>query len=327
MLVKDFHDRIWWPDCERRLRECTLVGYRGAWEASIERTWGSWNLEDIKPSDIEDWLRNGFSKPTGGANAFTTLRAMCSYAVKMEILDKSPCKLVRTPWSDKKKVKKPQPVLDKDQIRELIDGLRGSCVEPFVICTLTLGLRKEEGCALEWSDINLKTGEVSITKGAQWVNGREVINPPKTKNSYRVLFLPEFALLRMREIHAELVDAGELHPRITFDMNPNQVTFNYQREIRERNLPYVPPKNLRHSWATCALRAGVPISTVSKHLGHYDISVTANHYIVACEQDFRNAQKVFQKEVVPDAITSVSADEIGRMSFSQRLKLLFKGEV
>lgn len=326
MILKEFHDKLWWPDCSSRLRECTLAGYKGNWERYIKPKWGHYDMEDINAEDVEEWLRDAFNKPGSAQSAWSTFRIILRSALRYELLERDITRKVRPQWPGRGKVRKEQPVLDKEQIAQLIDGMRGAKTEPFVICCVTLGLRKEEGCALEWSDIDLKTGEVRITKGAQFIKGEEVINPPKTKNSLRTLFLPEFALLRMRQIHEELVDSGELHPRLTQELNAAQVTNVYSKEVRDRGLPYVPPKNLRHSWATCALREGVPISTVSKCLGHYDVAVTANHYIISSEQDFRNAQKVFQKAVAPNVVTSVNQETVKEMTFFQRVKFMFKGE-
>lgn len=295
MKLKQFHDEYWWPDNCKRLRECTLAGYRGTWNKAIEPKFGDWEMDDITARDIEVWLHSDFVKPGPAGSAWSTLRIILREAYRYDLVEKDITRNVKN--VPKPPPPKEQPVLDKTQVKELLDGLKGTEIEPFVLVSVTLGLRKEEGCALEWEDINLRTGEVSITKGAQWIDGKEVINPPKTERSYRTILLPEFATKRLKEIKDDLQAKGMLHPRITAGMTPNRVTSVYQREVKARGLPYVPPKNLRHSWATIALREGVPLATVSRQLGHYDVEVTANHYIVSNEEDFKQAQAAFQKAV------------------------------
>ena len=56
MLVRDFHDRIWWPRCVDRLRECTREGYRCTWKNWIEPAMGDMELSAITPRFLDDWL-------------------------------------------------------------------------------------------------------------------------------------------------------------------------------------------------------------------------------------------------------------------------------
>ncbi|QFP75411.1 tyrosine-type recombinase/integrase [Deinococcus sp. AJ005] len=43
-------------------------------------------------------------------------------------------------------------------------------------------------------------------------------------------------------------------------------------------LPRIAPHDLRHTYATLALRRGVPLAVVSKRLGHAKVSITNDIY-------------------------------------------------
>ena len=43
-------------------------------------------------------------------------------------------------------------------------------------------------------------------------------------------------------------------------------------------LPRIRLHDVRHSWATAALGAGVPLKVVSERLGHSSVSITADTY-------------------------------------------------
>lgn len=45
------------------------------------------------------------------------------------------------------------------------------------------------------------------------------------------------------------------------------------------NLEYVSILNMRHSFATSCLNAGIDVTKVSKLLGHSNITITVNHYL------------------------------------------------
>ena len=50
---------------------------------------------------------------------------------------------------------------------------------------------------------------------------------------------------------------------------------------------------LRHTWATLAVRAGVPIEVVAMQLGHTDISMCYARYVQRSLDVFRAAQRRF----------------------------------
>lgn len=143
-------------------------------------------------------------------------------------------------------------VLDAGQIRQLLQGFHGHPLEAWLICSATLGLRTEEALGLKWGDINLTTGHVHIRRGLQWVTGHELTVEPKTELSRRTVVLPRFAVMRLRQIKGK--------GRLIRDLNPNQVDRRYRAWCRQHGLPCVPRRNLRHSWATTALAAGVDVA-------------------------------------------------------------------
>lgn len=63
---------------------------------------------------------------------------------------------------------------------------------------------------------------------------------------------------------------------------------------------------LRHTWATIAVKAGVPIEVVAQALGHTDIRITYERYVMRSVDIFRTAQRKFAdavlKAVSPDAV-------------------------
>lgn len=174
-------------------------------------------------------------------------------------------------------------VLDAGQIRQLLQGFHGHPLEAWLICSATLGLRTEEALGLKWGDINLTTGHVHIRRGLQWVTGHELTVEPKTELSRRTVVLPRFAVMRLRQIKGK--------GRLIRDLNPNQVDRRYRAWCRQHGLPCVPRRNLRHSWATTALAAGVDVAVVSRALGHSSIETTARYYLRPDLDVLEEAQK------------------------------------
>lgn len=150
-----------------------------------------------------------------------------------------------------------------------MQGFYDHPLEAWIICAASCGLRTEEGYGLEWSDIDLRSGVLHVERGLQWVSGHEVTVPPKTELSRRTLPLPRFAIRRLRELKPR--EGGRLIGPLT----PPQAARQYASWCKRHDLPHVPARNLRHSWATNTLAAGADIAIVSKMLGHSDIKTTA----------------------------------------------------
>ena len=59
---------------------------------------------------------------------------------------------------------------------------------------LTTGLRRGELLALQWTDLDVESKTLSITKQVNRINGELAVSPPKTRNSIRTLALPQQAV-------------------------------------------------------------------------------------------------------------------------------------
>ena len=71
-------------------------------------------------------------------------------------------------------------------------------------------------------------------------------------------------------------------------INPERISSAFKRLATEAGLPSLSVHGLRHSYATAALRAGVPAKVVSSRLGHSSISLTLDlysHVLPATDQD------------------------------------------
>lgn len=119
-----------------------------------------------------------------------------------------------------------------------------------------------------------------------------MIVDPKTELSRRTVVLPRFAVLRLREIRPR--EGG----RLIGLLNPGQVARRYAAWCRSQNLPYVPRRNLRHSWASTALGAGVDVAVVSRALGHSSIATTARYYLRPDSEVLREAQRTWEHALI-----------------------------
>ena len=86
----------------------------------------------------------------------------------------------------------------------------------------------------------------------------------------------------------DLVSVGERAP-----INPETMTLNFKRLGARAGLSPIRLHDLRHSYATAALTAGVPVKVVSDRLGHANVGITSDLYMhVPDEMDRSAADRV-----------------------------------
>lgn len=272
-----------------RLRATTMEGYESAVRRHLMPRWAGTELEDISPEDIQGWV-DGFELAGAAEKAYKTLRQVIRWSIRrlrVRMWDPTTAEIElprRRPY-------RPD-VLSAREERRMLRGIYGAPFEAVVLCAATLGLRRCEACALEWGDVDYRTGEVRVSKGVHTVRGGEVTTPTKTEKSDRVLVLPRFALLRLRRLAA-----GRRRGRMC-SLRPDQVAARARTWCRRMRLPWVGMKNLRHSFATIAVAAGASLEDIMLWLGHSSYDTSYAHYIVRTPSICKRVSRAYEGAVM-----------------------------
>ena len=268
MNIAEIYESHYLPEKSKKRRPSTVAGYDSSVRLHVLPRWGSCEIEDIDPDDLQEWV-DGFDRAGAAEKAYKCLRQIVRWWIRAKRLHiPDPTLYVELPA---KEPYRPD-VLDAEGVTAMLRGMWGHAMEAVAICTVTMGLRRGEACALTWGDINLKTGEVRVSKSRQCVGGEVVTEGTKTDKSTRSCYLPRFAINRLRQIRGKGL--------ITGDVSPDKVARSIKSWCKRMRLPHVSMTNLRHTWATLAIEAGIGIETVAMMLGHTDISTAYDHYIV-----------------------------------------------
>lgn len=288
MLFGAFVEDIWKPSISR-LRECTRVGYLSALRVHILPRWENVDMESITVTGIESWL-DSFDEPGAARKAYAVFRAILRLAFKRGLTDNDVTRReIRLP---RLRHYEPQ-VLSAPEVRRLLKGFYGHPLEAWLLVSVCAGLRRCESVGLEWSDLDLRRGTVTVKRSVQWVAGHETVTEPKTDLSRRTVALPRFAVKRLAELRH-----GTKTGRLVGNLNANQVANHYRSWCRRVKLPCVPPRNLRHTFGTLAIKAGTDISVVARQLGHSDIQTTARYYLKPDLSVLKDMQKAWQKLIL-----------------------------
>ena len=152
---------------------------------------------------------------------------------------------------------------------------------------IATGAREGELLALRMSDIidDYRTIRIRRTLSDSKYGNPCIKNHPKTGASRRDVSLPELARKAvLDELTRRENDGRQSHELLfstqegTFHLRQNVLSRYFRPILKKAELPSMTIHDLRHTYATLALNAGVGVHIVSKMLGHASVSVTIDLY-------------------------------------------------
>ena len=156
-----------------------------------------------------------------------------------------------------------------------------------ILMCLQTGMRIGEVCALQWGDIDLQKGVVTISKTIERIyiidsevkHTELIISSPKTQNSHRDIPLSKTLLQMLRPLKRIVNDKFFIITNEEKPTEPRTFRNYYKTVLKTLNIPPLKFHGLRHSFATRCIESNCDYKTVSVILGHSDISTTLNLYV------------------------------------------------
>lgn len=267
-------------DGRKPIRLNTLEGYQSAIRTHLLPRWSQAEVETIDYDSVQSWV-DSFPEGRGAQKAYKTLRQMIRWAISRRIVTMADPTIGIDVPKPRKRVAR---VLGDKQLNRLLYKCKGEPWEAVVWCQACLGLRRCEAVALTWGDIDLRSGVVSISKGRHVVGGKVHVWGTKTPKSTREVVLPRFAVERLRAIKRERRARAD---ELLCDLRPDAISRRFRSWCRRNGFAGLTMMQLRHSFATIAVRAGMPIEVVAMMLGHTDISMCYERYVSRSVDVFR----------------------------------------
>ncbi|WP_336213304.1 tyrosine-type recombinase/integrase, partial [Nonomuraea sp. LPB2021202275-12-8] len=175
-----------------------------------------------------------------------------------------------------------------------------------VLLGAAAGLRQGEAFGLAVDRVDLNEQMLVVDRQVVVVNRHPILAVPKSPASVREVPMPSF----LRDALAEHIDAERPVDVLCRTSRGNLIRRDYFNAAIWRPaiataglLPDTTFHDLRHTFASTALAAGVPISEVSRWLGHESITTTVDlygHLVPEASQRARKAMDMaFAKEIRP----------------------------
>ncbi len=270
------------------LKPATSYNYDKDLKRHMLPVFGNKKLKDIMTEDISTFLTNLNLSGETTRKMKTILSSVFSFGVRQGYIKTNPC--VNSIYKKEKGLKKVN-YYNKQQCKQLMELTNGYSKFNYIIQFLLFtGLRCGECLGLRWCDVDFENDIISINNTLTYANKEWFLTQPKTVKSIRVLKLSTYAkqllLKHKEEQDKEKSKVGNawLHSEMVFTSctgnfyDRSLLNTQFRRFLKKNEMPKLTIHGLRHSNASLMINNGFDVKIVSEHLGHCNVSITADIY-------------------------------------------------
>ena len=307
--VKEYAEKVYLPGVKITCSEATRDSYTRMLELHLFPTLGAVKMPDVAPAQITALLLK--CQETMAHSSVVKLYAIINRLFTAAYLDET---IENNPmW----KVQRPKPRKDEkgrdgvaaftaEELGYILEYLEREPLkwQVYVRLLIETGIRRGEGCGLQWDCVDLDGLTVTICRAAYYTKDAGCyVSSTKNGKSRTVSISPALADLMKRyradqagKHLSKWVFTQEGTAECMFPQSPSRYFANFSRRYGIEDFH---PHKLRHSFASIAITNGADIASVSEILGHSDKAVTLRVYSHADEESKRRASQTFLDALAP----------------------------
>lgn len=280
---------VYMEDRKQKIKLSSLAGIKTSMKKHVLPALGNLSIGDITPNVIRKW-QNDLAQATHKGkplapptilNINRRFAAVLNFGVKYYGIARNPMTITGTQGESRKRLD----FWNKVEFDKFLEGERSPLFKAFFMLLYYSGMRAGEALALTNEDIDFTSGKVTINK-TYTLQG--TTTPPKTKSSNRVIMIPAHVLKVVYEAYTRLSYKTD---RI-FDFNYPTAAYHFRAAIKKSGVRKLNIHSLRHAHASLLIAQGVPITAVSKRLGHSSPQITLSIYAHASEDSEESIAKL-----------------------------------
>lgn len=295
LTLKQYITRVYWPVASQRLAATSKDTYEQEIRLRINPALGALPLRDIDRAAIQNLMVDKCASAGTAKKSIGVLKTILNEAIHDGYITKnyacSKFALPSTPSQPRDNGLVLSTFAEIHAALDMVDEYATTSVQRIAYTGLLQGLRPEERYALDWSCFDLDAQTLTITQArikASPLHGGVQDKTTKTANSKRTI--PIHPRLHALLLSTPSTRSGAFIQAATGGrISPSTAQHRWRQFLREHpDFPPVTIENMRHSFATAYLDAGGHIETLSRILGHANISTTVNRYFRPDVKALRN---------------------------------------
>lgn len=286
----------WLPMMVTRIKPSTLHSYRRNLEIHVLPVLGAKPLQQITPVMLNTLYAN-LASPTLERDELsaktisyihTIIHKALSDAVDADLLQRNPAERAKPPRPNRRAASEIQ-AWSPDELAAFLSAVANERLSAIWRLASMTGMRRGEIVGLRWGGVDLSAARLSVRHAVVAVGYEVVESTPKSHNA-RVIDLDAETVAQLRNHRArqeaEKAEWGadyQDHDLVVAKENggpihPHTFSQAFERLIVKADLRPIRLHDLRHTHATLALKAGVPVKVISERLGHESPAFTLKQY-------------------------------------------------
>ncbi|CAJ1226566.1 tyrosine-type recombinase/integrase [Lactiplantibacillus xiangfangensis] len=319
MTFKQVYDE-WHKQYAKRVKPSTLYNVDCKYRKNILPYFQYYQMKKITPAICQNMVNEVAKhiKSVHEMKAYANL--IFKHAMKYKYISKNPMEFVEVPkdpasfyWQGTQQINRKYWL--KSEVKQFLKIAQAEFnFYDYVMFRLLLfsGMRKGEMQGLNWSDLDMDSGELKIDKTLSWNKSKQrfELQAPKTVTSNRVIIIDPITIGVLKqwkiEQKKELLALGRTNkiskPDYPMFMNMRETYFplSHLNDVLQYNFYKYHPAfhkinvhGLRHTHASLLFEAGASLKDVQSKLGHKDIQTTMNIYTHVTETKRQKTQDKF----------------------------------
>lgn len=300
------------------LKQRTYDGYKSICQNFLKKPpLGNKKLIEIKPMQIEEFLTTLIPRYSASyaSDIRRCLHTVLNSAVQQGYLQVNPCSFAKGPRQQQKEIimltnaqiknmlkiaREGQYIFNKEFYENEAIVLQKHGFYYALLLTVFTGIRRGECYGLTWDNVDLKEHWIRINQCLTEDSTKRHLDEPKTPSSIRTISIPDFVAEELINWKSEQQAYAEKYTNLyenklnlvfpnTFGnlMNISNINNRYWKKLKvacdlpiNYNWHY-----LRHTHASSLIKMGVPITEITRRLGHSSSAVTLKVYSHAFKND------------------------------------------
>lgn len=263
-----------------RIKETTSETKDNIIDTKIIPYFGDKTLLTITPTDVMHWQNTMMKavnpksgKPYSKAYLKTIhnqLSAIFNHAVKYYHLSENPARIAGTMGTEKEIE---MSFWTKEEYMMFAEEEMDRPAYYYAFEVLYwCGLREGELLALTAKDIDLKKGIIDVNKTFAHINGKDIIQSPKTFKSKRKVVMPSFLVNELSE-YMDSIYGLDADSRL-FPFSKSQMGRELKNGAKRAGVKEIRVHDLRHSHVSLLIDMGYSAVAIGKRVGHESVDIT-----------------------------------------------------
>jgi integrase len=306
LTVAEFLLEEWLPAIRATVRPTTLQHYTSFITVHVVPRIGKLKLTRLGPAQLNSMyaslLERGRADGRGGLSpksvrhVHTCLHKALHDAVRWGHLARNPADVADPPVPRTPEMT----VWSPTELRAFLASVADDRLYAAWLLLITTGMRRGEALGLRWEDVDLERARLSIVRQLTTVNYTVTVSEPKTAKGRRAIALDATTVKALRTHRARQNEERLKNAVVWQDsglvftqedgspLHPQRFSAWFVQRRLAAGLPPIRLHDVRHSYATAALSAGVAAKVVSERLGHANTTITLDtysHVLPALQED------------------------------------------